>query len=141
MDQLFFFWLVFFEFGFALCFKAKLLNIVLTPWYLLAIAFCELPSSESMWWKCVLVGANILGCTLLGLSAVVSAHTEVLGNSHWSQEPEGTGNGSCAGVETKCSHSVVHFLSTILWQPESRGHQCRSCHTWGFSRPLSVGTV
>lgn len=90
--------LVFLGLGFALYFKVKLLNIVLTSRYLLAIAFCELPSSESMWWKCVLVGANILLCTLLGLGAVISAHTGMLGNSHWSQKAEGTGDGSCAGV-------------------------------------------
>lgn len=96
---------------FALCFKVQLLIIVLTSRYLLAIAFCELASSESMWWKCILVSANILGCSLLGLDTVISAHTEMMGNSHQNYETGGIGDdGSCSGIEMKCSLPFVHSL-------------------------------
>lgn len=73
-----FFCFIFNGIGFALSFKVQLLIIVLTSGYLLAIAFCGLASLESMWWKCVLVGVNILGLSLLGLGMVIPAHTEVM---------------------------------------------------------------
>lgn len=51
--------------GFALYFKVQLLIIVLDV-KILAIAFCRLATSDSMWWKCIFVIANILGHSLLG---------------------------------------------------------------------------
>lgn len=117
--------------------------IALTSGYLLATAFCGLASSESMWWKCVLVGVNILGLGLLGLGTVISAHTKVMvalirvrrfGGWQLFWDSNEVLSPVCplhSSVRRgKNEFNILPLLPVFLEEKAQRERHCRLCHCW-----------